>query len=107
MILILKVHLGCWNSTQSILAWLQAEGKGDKEEDFMYLWHHFLTRWNSERIKKRKTEKHAHKTRSESSLKAAAQSLEQTSPQMTIWSNTLTHPDHIHYMDKWGKLPKI
>lgn len=25
---------------------LQAEGKGDKEEDFMYLWHHFLTRWN-------------------------------------------------------------
>jgi len=76
-----EVHLGCWNSTQSILAWLQAEGKGDKEEDFMYLWHHFLTR-------------------SESSLKAAAQSLEQTSPQMTIWSNTLTHPDHIHYMDK-------
>ena len=46
LILMFKVHLGCWNSTQSILAWLQAEGKGDKEEDFMYLWHHFLTRWN-------------------------------------------------------------
>ena len=30
--MISKVHLGCWNSTQSILAWLQAEGKGDKEE---------------------------------------------------------------------------
>ena len=44
LILIFKVHLGCWNSSQSILAWLQAEGKGDKEEDFMYLWHNFLTR---------------------------------------------------------------
>ena len=31
---------------------LQAEGKGDKEEDFMYLWHHFLTRWNWDRIRK-------------------------------------------------------
>jgi len=76
-----EVHLGCWNSTQSILAWLQDEGKGDKEEDFMYLWHHFLTR-------------------SDLSMKSAARSLEQGSPQMTIWSNQLTHPDHIHFMDK-------
>jgi len=76
-----EVHLGCWNSTQSILAWLQAEGKGDKEEDFMYLWNNFLTR-------------------SSLSMKTAARSLEQSSPQMTIWSNQLTHPDHIHFMDK-------
>ena len=87
LILTLKVHLGCWNSTQSILAWLQAEGKGDKEEDFMYLWHNFLTR-------------------SGRSMKTAARSLEQTSPQMIIWSNQLTHPDHIHFMDKLETPPK-
>ena len=81
LILMLKVHLGCWNSTQSILAWLQAEGKGDKEEDFMFLWNHFLTR-------------------AELSMKNAAQSLEQNSPKMTIWSNQMTHPDNIHFMDK-------
>ena len=47
----------------------------------MYLWDHFLTR-------------------SGLSMKSAARSLEQASPKMTIWSNQLTHPDHIHFMDK-------
>lgn len=34
-----EVHFGCWNSTESIVEWMQNEqGWGNSEEDFVKLW---------------------------------------------------------------------
>lgn len=76
-----EVHLGCWNSTPSILSWLQAEGRGTAEDDFMFLWHHFIQQ-------------------STMAMKSAAKALGVASPKLTLWSNQLTHPEHIHYLNK-------
>jgi len=76
-----EVHLGCWNSTPSIREWLEQHGKGDKEADFMFLWEHFLTQ-------------------SSLSLASASRSAGLTSPSLVVWNNQLTHPEHIHHMDR-------
>jgi len=38
-----EVHFGCWNSADSIVEWLNNEGKERNEEGFMYLWNYFQT----------------------------------------------------------------
>ena len=38
-----EVHFGCWNSSDSIVEWLNNEGKERNEEGFMYLWNYFQT----------------------------------------------------------------
>merc|ERR1719285_1320020 len=38
-----EVHIGCWNSTQSIVDWLADKGKGTEEADFMTMWTNHLT----------------------------------------------------------------
>merc|ERR1719334_2612814 len=76
-----EVHLGCWNSTPSVLAWLQDRGRATQEEDFMFLWEYFL--WKAT-----------------DALAKAASSLGVDMPKLIMWSNTLTHPKHIHLLDK-------
>jgi len=76
-----EVHIGCWNSTQSIIDWLANQGKGTEEADYMFLWNHFLSQSNI-------------------ALANAASSLGVSTPHLTMWTNHLTHAEHIHYLDK-------
>jgi len=74
-----EVHFGCWNSTPSIIDWLEDQGKGTQEEDFMFLWSHFLNE----------------STESLASAAAPAQS-----PGLIMWNNHLTLPQYINLLDK-------
>ena len=75
-----EVHVGCWNSSPSILAWLEEQDRDRQEEDFMFLWDHFLQQ-------------------STAALARAASAINLTTPSMTLWNNQLTHPEHIHFLD--------
>ena len=39
-----EVHMECWNETQEIRDWLKSKGRGNSEEDFIYLWSYFQNR---------------------------------------------------------------
>ena len=43
-----EIHLGCWNASEDVVAWLQEHGRGRDEADFMFLWSSFL----QERVKR-------------------------------------------------------
>ncbi|KAB0803918.1 hypothetical protein PPYR_00888 [Photinus pyralis] len=38
-----EVSIACWNSTPSIVQWMEKQGWGREEEDFMKLWNYFQT----------------------------------------------------------------
>ena len=76
-----EFHLGCWNSTESIVTWLENRGRGRQEEDFLYLWSYF-------------------QNQSYSNIVAASQQLGLDSPpKITLWSSKVTTPDFIHFLD--------
>lgn len=39
-----EVHMSCWNETQEVLDWLKNNGRGNNNEDFLYLWSYFQNR---------------------------------------------------------------
>ena len=75
-----EVHFGCWNSSDSIVEWLNNEGKERNEEGFMYLWNYFQT----ESLKR---------------VENSSLDMGMPSPSIMLWSSHLTHPEHIHYLD--------
>ena len=74
-----EIHVGCWNSSAEIVSWLEEQGRGREEEDFMFLWAHYLHQ-SVQRIKK----------------------AGMTEPNLVYWTNGLTKPENIHHLD-----PKI
>lgn len=77
-----EIHFGCWNSTESIVKWLEQEGKGRQEEDFMFLWSDFLSK-------------------STEALANAAEGIAgQQMPELIMWNNHLTLPQYIDLLDK-------
>jgi len=74
-----EIHLGCWNSSFDITKWLEDRGRGREEKDFMYLWSYYLEQ-TVDRIKRAGMEV----------------------PKLVYWTNGLTKPDFIKYLD-----PKI
>jgi len=72
-----EIHVGCWNSSSHIVKWLEERGRGREEEDFMFLWNYYLQR-SVEEIKK------------------AGMSRQ---PNLVYWTNGLTKPENIHYLD--------
>jgi len=76
-----EIHFGCWNSTPSIVEWLEQAGRGRQEEDFMYLWSDFLSK-------------------SRESLENAASGVGQQMPGLIMWNNHLTLPQYINLLDK-------
>ena len=71
-----EIHVGCWNSSADIVKWLEENGRGREEEDFMFLWNYYLQR-SVEKIK-------------EAGM---------TRPNLVYWTNGLTKPENIHYLD--------
>lgn len=71
-----EIHVGCWNSSQDIAAWLDQRGRGKNEEDFIFIWNHFLQE-SVKRIKKAGMEK----------------------PKLVLWNNGMTRTEHIHLLD--------
>ena len=68
-----EIHLGCWNSSEDVVTWLQDHGRGRDEADFMFLWSSFL----QESVKR-------------------IQKVGMT-PNLIYWTNGLTK--HISYLD--------
>jgi len=71
-----EIHVGCWNSSHDIAAWLDQKGRGKEEEDFIFIWNHFL----QESVKR-------------------IQNAGMTNPKLVLWNNAMTKAEHIHYMD--------
>ena len=76
-----EIHIGCWNSSQEVARWLEERGRGREEADFMYLWHHYLQQ-SLGRVQR-------------AGLRADTAQL----PRLVYWTNGLTKPDYIHYLD--------
>ena len=76
-----EIHIGCWNSSQEVASWLEEHGRGREEADFMYLWHHYLQQ-SLARVQR-------------AGLRADTAQL----PRLVYWTNGLTKPDYIHYLD--------
>ena len=76
-----EVHFGCWNSSDSVVEWLESQGKGRNEEDFMYIWSHFQNE-SLRRVEKASTELGIPKPQN-----------------IMLWSSHLTLPPYIHYLD--------
>ena len=70
-----EIHLGCWNSSEDVVSWLQEHGRGREEADFMFLWSSFL----QESVKR---------------IQRAGMT-----PNLVYWTNGLTKPEYISYLD--------
>ncbi|XP_063932961.1 chitooligosaccharidolytic beta-N-acetylglucosaminidase isoform X2 [Zophobas morio] len=72
-----EVHFGCWNSTASIVEWMQNQGWGRSEEDFIKLWDHFQT-------------------------EALKRLYKQTSSNIPVilWTSTLTEGEYLEHLSK-------
>ena len=70
-----EIHLGCWNSSEDVVSWLQEHGRGREEADFMFLWSSFL----QESVKR---------------IQKAGMT-----PNLVYWTNGLTKPEYISYLD--------
>lgn len=70
-----EIHLGCWNSSEEVVSWLQEHGRGREEADFMFLWSSFL----QESVKR---------------IQKAGMT-----PNLVYWTNGLTKPEYISYLD--------
>ena len=71
-----EIHLGCWNSSQHIVDWLEDRGRGREESDFMFLWNYYIQ---------------------QSILRIKRAGLED--PRLVYWTNALTKQENIHYLD--------
>ena len=74
-----EIHIGCWNTSDSIKRYLTDNGKGLEEADFIELWREF-------------------QEKSSGRLKKVAKNV----PDMDIivWTNHLTKPEYIHNLPK-------
>merc|ERR1712110_190809 len=72
-----EIHIGCWRSSSQITDWLEAEGKGTTDEDFIWMWSQF-------------------QNKSYSKLTAASNG---RIPEVILWSSHLTNEDNIHNLD--------
>ena len=70
-----EIHLGCWNSSEDVVSWLQEHGRGREEADIMFLWSSFL----QESVKR---------------IQRAGMT-----PNLVYWTNGLTKPEYISYLD--------
>ena len=71
-----EIHVGCWNSSSDVTTWLSQRGKGREEEDFIFIWNHFLQE-SVRRIKNAGMDE----------------------PKLVLWNNGMTKAEHIHLLD--------
>jgi len=71
-----EIHVGCWNTSHDVTEWLRQRGRGREEDDFIFIWNHFLQE-SVRRIKK----------------------AGMTEPNLVLWNNGMTKAEHIHYLD--------
>jgi len=71
-----EIHVGCWNASSDVTTWLSQKGRGREEEDFIYIWSHFV----QESVKR---------------IRKAGMA----EPNLVLWNNGMTKAEHIHHLD--------
>ena len=69
-----EIHIGCWRSSERITNWLEDQGRGTTDEDFIWMWSQF-------------------QNKSYSKLRTASNG---NTPEVILWSSHLTNEENIH-----------